>query len=281
MGGYVRKPEWLKIRLGNDDKFSETNKIIGSRKVNTICVSGRCPNHAECWTRGTASFMILGDICTRSCKFCNTKTGNPYPPDPGEPERLAETIKLMKLRHVVITSVDRDDLDDFGCLHWVNVIRTIKETIPGITMEVLIPDFQGSKEYIDKIADAEPDVISHNIETVKRLTPEVRSAAKYNRSLFVLDCISKSGLRTKSGIMLGLGESETEVLETFDDLLHAGCEVLTIGQYLQPSSKHYPVKEYIRPEKFEEYKIEALNRGFKIVESGPLVRSSYFAERHI
>lgn len=281
MSEYVRKPEWLKIRLGNNEQFARTKEIIGTHHLNTICSSGRCPNQAECWSRGTATFMILGDICTRSCRFCNTKSGKPLPPDPAEPESLADSVRTMKLKHVVITSVDRDDLPDLGAGQWVRTIRAVRSINPYITIEVLVPDFQGREDLIKLLTDEKPEIISHNIETVRRLTPEVRSAAKYDRSLDVIRLISKAGVRSKSGIMLGLGETENELLQTMDDLLEAGCRILTIGQYLQPTRKHYPVKAYIDPEDFDRYKEIGLEKGFSIVESGPLVRSSYMADRHI
>jgi len=225
--------------------------------------------------------MILGDICTRSCRFCNTKTGKPLPPDSLEPEKIAESIKLMGLKHAVLTSVDRDDLEDLGAGHWVKVIEQIKVKNPGVTMETLIPDFQGKKNLVKLIADVKPEVVSHNIETVRRLTPEVRSAARYDTSLSVLSLLSAFGIRTKSGFMLGLGETREEILDTMDDLLETGCKVLTLGQYLQPSKKHLPVLSYIHPDVFEEYKLAGLQKGFEIVESGPFVRSSYHAEKHV
>lgn len=233
----------------------------------------------ECWERGTATFMIAGDICTRSCKFCNTKTGKPLALDVNEPSNLAKSIQLMKLKHAVITSVDRDDLPDLGANHWVATIEKVKEVNPGITTEVLIPDFQGKSDLIDIVCKAQPNVIAHNIETVRRLTPLVRSAAKYDVSLAVLKRIADNGLKAKSGIMVGLGETTEEIYETMDDLLASGCSILTIGQYLQPSRKHLPVSAYISPETFDEFKKVALEKGFTYVESGPLVRSSYHAER--
>lgn len=275
----VKKPEWLKIRLGGNETFTQTKKIVESHCLHTICSSGRCPNMGECWERGTATFMIAGDICTRSCKFCNTKTGKPLALDVNEPENLAKSIQLMKLKHAVITSVDRDDLPDLGANHWVATINKVKEVNPTITIEVLVPDFQGKKDLVDIVCAAQPNVIAHNIETVRRLTPQVRSAAKYDISLSVLKRISDNGLKAKSGLMLGLGETTEEILETMDDLLANGCSILTIGQYLQPSRKHLPVSAYITPEAFSEFKEIALKKGFKYVESGPLVRSSYHAEK--
>jgi len=281
MTQYVRKPEWLKVRLGDNESFVNTKKIIEGQHLNTICSSGRCPNQAECWSRGTATFMVLGTICTRACRFCNTETGKPLPPDPQEPERLAESVRQMGLKHVVLTSVDRDDLPDLGADHWVQVIRTLHQVNPVITIEVLIPDFQGRAALIRKIIDEKPEIVSHNLETVKRLTPEVRSAARYDRSLSVLKQLADAGIRTKSGLMLGLGETEEELLEAMDDLLQYGCYILTLGQYLQPTRKHLPVQAYINPDTFARYKDIALQKGFEAVESGPLIRSSYHAEKHI
>ena len=277
----VSKPDWLKIKLPNTSEYSWMNKTIRDHKLHTICTSGKCPNAAECWGAGTATFMILGDICTRACKFCNVKTGKPEAVDFKEPVRIARSIKIMNLRHAVITSVDRDDLPDGGAGIWVETIRKVKELNPGITMEVLIPDFQGMTNLVQMIIDAKPEVISHNVETVSRLTPRIRSRAKYSLSLDVLKYIAESGLVAKSGIMIGLGEQEDEVLETMKDLAAVGVSVLTIGQYLQPSPKHLEVQEYVKPAQFRFYKEEGLKMGFKNVESGPLVRSSYHAERHI
>lgn len=275
---HVKKPDWLKIRLGGNDTFTQTKTIVESHCLHTICSSGRCPNQGECWSRGTATFMIAGDICTRSCKFCNTKTGRPLPLNENEPANVAESIRLMGIKHAVITSVDRDDLPDMGAEHWVKTIEKIKEINPNTTIEVLIPDFQGEGELVDSVCDAKPNIISHNIETVRRLTPQVRSAAKYDVSLSVLQRIAANGLKAKSGLMLGLGETEQEILETMDDLLAHDCSILTMGQYLQPSRKHLPVEAYIHPDKFEELKTIAYDKGFVYVESGPLVRSSYHAE---
>ncbi|NMA72921.1 MAG: lipoyl synthase [Bacteroidales bacterium] len=277
----VRKPSWLKIDISSNNRYSETKKIVDSHCLHTICTSGRCPNLGECWSKGTATFMIGGDICTRSCKFCNTKSGKPLPLKKEEPNNIAKSIKLMGINHAVITSVDRDDLPDYGANHWVETIKAIKEKTPLTTIEVLIPDFQGDEKCIDSIIKATPHIISHNMETVKRITPIVRSVAKYETSLKVIEQIASSGIPAKSGIMVGLGETFEEVKSLMDDLLTVGCSILTIGQYLQPSKKHYPVFEYITPEQFKEYKEIALQKGFKSVESGPLVRSSYHAERHI
>lgn len=277
----VAKPDWLKIQLPNTSEYNWMNKTIRDHKLHTICTSGKCPNAAECWGNGTATFMILGDICTRACKFCNVKTGKPGPVDFKEPFRIARSIQIMKLRHAVITSVDRDDLEDGGAGIWVETIQKVKELNPGITMEVLIPDFQGKKHLVQQIIDAKPEVISHNIETVRRLTPVIRSRAHYDVSLSVLKYIADAGVVAKSGVMLGLGETDQEVLESMDDLVAVGVKVMTIGQYLQPSLKHLEVQEYVTPEKFNYLKEAGLKKGFKFVESGPLVRSSYHAERHI
>lgn len=277
----LRKPEWLKIKLPRGFKTSQVVGLLNSHGLNTICSSGLCPNKGECWGRGTATFMIGGNVCTRNCRFCNVSGGKPSPLNEQELTDIVESVKNLKLKHIVITSVDRDDLPDYGSGHWCKIISMVKAECPGVTMEVLIPDFRGRKEYIEKIAELKPEIISHNMETVRRLTPEVRSVATYDTSLEVIRSISESGVRSKSGIMLGLGEREEEILETMADLRNAGCEVMTIGQYLQPTKKHYPVKEYITPEKFEEYRRKGLEMGFAHVESGPLVRSSYHAEKHI
>ena len=277
----VRKPEWLKINIGANERYTETKRIVESHCLHTICSSGRCPNMGECWGKGTATFMIGGDICTRSCKFCNTQTGRPLPLDAAEPAHVAESIRLMKLSHAVITSVDRDDLPDLGAAHWADTIREIKRINPQTTIEVLIPDFQGRAELIDQVIEARPEIISHNMETVRRISPSVRSAADYETSLSVIRRIAESGTTAKSGIMVGLGETPAEVEELMDDLVAAGCRILTIGQYLQPTHKHYPVAEYVTPEQFAAYKATGLAKGFAQVESGPLVRSSYHAEKHI
>jgi len=276
-----RLPRWLKMQRASGEQYSMVKHIVTENHLHTICTSGNCPNIGECWNRGTATFMILGDICTRACKFCATKTGRPFPPDPDEPDRLAGSIKAMKLKHCVITSVDRDDLPDGGASFWANTIRKIKEVNPDITMETLIPDFDADTESIQKIIDAGPDVISHNVETVKRLTSIIRTKARYERSLDVLKYISGKGIATKSGLMLGLGESDAEIIETIDDLYAAGCKILTIGQYLKPESDYMDVVDFIPPERFEEYKIKALKTGFSFVESSPLVRSSFRAENHV
>jgi lipoyl synthase len=276
-----RLPVWLKMQRASGANYSRVKHIVAENHLHTICTSGNCPNIGECWNVGTATFMILGDICTRSCKFCATKTGKPLPPDPNEPFRLAESIKTMRLKHCVITSVDRDDLPDGGASCWADTIDRVKEINPNITIETLIPDFDGNHVNIKKILDAGPDVISHNIETVRRLTPVIRTKAKYDRSLDVIKYISDKGMSAKSGFMLGLGESEEEVLETITDLYKNGCRILTIGQYLQPGLDYMEVVEYISPEKFEEYRILALKMGFSFVESSPLVRSSFHAENHV
>lgn len=277
----VRKPEWLKISIGANERYTETKRIVDSHCLHTICSSGRCPNMGECWGKGTATFMIGGDICTRCCKFCNTQTGKPLPLDMEEPTHVAESIALMKLSHAVITSVDRDDLPDLGAAHWACTIREIKRLNPETTIEVLIPDFQGRKELISQVIEAQPEIISHNMETVKRITPLVRSAARYETSLEVIRQIADSGITAKSGIMVGLGETPEEVEELMDDLRRAGCQILTIGQYLQPSHKHYPVAEYVTPAQFAFYKETGLAKGFDQVESAPLVRSSYHAEKQV
>lgn len=277
----MRKPEWLKISIGANERYTETKRIVENHCLHTICSSGRCPNMGECWGKGTATFMIGGDICTRSCKFCNTQTGRPLPLDADEPTHVAESIALMKLSHAVVTSVDRDDLPDLGAGHWARTITEIKRINPDTTIEVLIPDFQGRMELVDKIIAANPEIISHNMETVRRISPLVRSAADYETSLQVIRRIAESGITAKSGIMVGLGETPSEVEELMDDLLATGCSILTIGQYLQPTRRHYPVEEYVTPEQFAQYQQTGLEKGFKQVESAPLVRSSYHAEKHI
>ena len=277
----VRKPEWLKISIGANERYTETKRIVESHCLHTICSSGRCPNMGECWGRGTATFMIGGNICTRSCKFCNTQTGRPLPLDPQEPTHVAESVQLMKLSHAVVTSVDRDDLPDLGAAHWAQTIREIRRLNPETTIEVLIPDFQGRKELVEQVIEARPDIISHNMETVRRISPLVRSAARYDTSLEVIRQIAASGTTAKSGIMVGLGETPAEVEELMDDLRAAGCQIMTIGQYLQPSHRHYPVAAYVTPEQFKRYEETGLAKGFTQVESGPLVRSSYHAEKSL
>jgi len=277
----TRKPDWLKIQLPNTSDYKWMHQTIRNNKLHTICTSGKCPNSAECWAAGTATFMILGDICTRACKFCNVKTGKPLAVDVKEPFRIARSIQIMKLKHAVITSVDRDDLEDGGSEIWKETILKVKEMNPGITQEVLIPDFNGLKPLIKKIIDAAPEVISHNLETVRRITPIIRTRAKYDLSLEVLKYIAENGVVAKTGIMLGLGETEEEVIQTMKDAFEAGVKVFTIGQYLQPSKEHMAVSEYVTPEQFAKYKEIGLQLGFKYVESGPMVRSSYHAEQHI
>ena len=276
-----RLPRWMKSSLPKGENYLKVKRLIADHHLNTICTSGNCPNKGECWNAGTASFMILGDKCTRNCRFCFVQNDVPDPVDWMEPLRLAKTIQTLKLKHCVITSVDRDDLPDGGAQFWATTIRKIKEMNPDTTIETLIPDFNAHPELIQMVIDAAPDVISHNMETVRRLTPKVRSIARYDRSLQVISIISEAGIVSKSGIMVGLGETESEVLQTMVDLRTAGCKVLTIGQYLQPDSNLLPVQEYITPEIFEMYREEGMKKGFSYVESSPLVRSSYHAERHV
>ena len=280
MKGRERLPRWMKMQLPKGESYSRVKNLVATHKLHTICTSGNCPNIGECWNRGTATFMILGEICTRNCKFCGVTTGKPLAPDAEEPRRIAESVRIMQLKHAVITSVDRDDLLDFGAGFWAETIREVKALNPDTKIEVLIPDFQGKTELIQKVIDAAPEVISHNMETVERLTPQIRSAAKYRTSLEVIRYVAASGIVAKSGIMLGLGETETEVLQVMDDLRAVGCKVMTIGQYLAPTLNHIQVKEYIFPEQFENYRIIGLEKGFAFVESSPLVRSSYRAELH-
>ena len=276
-----RLPPWLKMQRASGANYAMVKRTVAENHLHTICTSGNCPNIGECWNAGTATFMILGDICTRACKFCATKTGKPHPPDILEPVRLAESVKDMRLKHCVITSVDRDDLPDGGASFWADTIRIIKDVNPSTTIETLIPDFDGNEIFLRLIIDAAPDVISHNIETIRRLTPVIRTKAKYDTSLEVLRFLSANGAIAKSGFMLGLGESEAEIIETIKDLYNTGCKILTIGQYLQPGAGYMEVVNYITPEKFEEYRIFALNTGFSFVESSPLVRSSFHAENHV
>lgn len=278
----VPKPDWLKIKLPSGKEFSEVKQTVEQHKLHTICESGKCPNQTECWGAGTATLMILGNTCTRSCMFCSVETGNPEVVDITEPIRVAESIKMMGLKHVVITSVDRDDLTDGGSKIWAATIRAIRRHNPGVTLETLIPDFKGISENIQRIIDVKPEVVSHNLETVKRLTRQVRIQAKYERSLEVLRQLKEGGIeRTKSGIMLGLGETEEELFEALDDLRHAKVDILTLGQYLQPTKKHLAVARYVSPAEFNRYKEVALQKGFRYVESGPMVRSSYHAEKHL
>lgn len=280
-GTYLRKPSWLKISRQNTEQFARMHELVEQHNLHTICSSGRCPNQSECWSRGTATFMILGDICTRGCRFCNTKTGVPLPPDADEPSKLADSIRIMQLKHAVVTSVTRDDLPDGGAQHWGECVRRIREVNPDTTIEVLIPDFEGRQADIDTALAFRPDVVAHNLETVERLTPQVRAKATYRRSLDVLRYVASLGFRTKTGIMVGLGETPDEVAALMDDALEAGCTVITIGQYLQPSKQNVPVVEYITLEQFAAYRDMALAKGFKFAESAPLVRSSYHAERHV
>ncbi len=276
-----RLPKWMKMKMPKGESYSKVKNLVDKHGLHTICTSGNCPNIGECWNRGTATFMILGDICTRSCKFCAVKTGKPLAPDLNEPQKLAESVKIMGVKHCVITSVDRDDLDDQGAGIWARTITEVKQLNPNTKIEVLVPDFSGNTERMQQIIDAHPDVISHNLETCERLTPAIRSAAKYRRSLEVIKYIARNFTVAKSGIMLGLGETHEEILQTMDDLLAAGCKVITIGQYLAPTLEHLPVVEYIHPERFAEYKKIGLEKGFSFVESSPLVRSSYRAEEHV
>lgn len=276
------KPKWLRVKLPTGKKYTELRGLVDKYDLHTICTSGSCPNMGECWTEGTATFMILGNVCTRSCGFCGVKTGRPETIDWDEPEKVGRSIKLMDIKHAVITSVDRDDLKDMGSIIWAETVKAIRRMNPNTTLETLIPDFQGVIRNIDRIIAVKPEVVSHNMETVKRLTREVRIQAKYERSLEVLNYLKQQGInRTKSGIMLGLGEKEDEVIETLSDLRSVGLDIVTIGQYLQPSKKHLPVKEFITPEQFKKYEEIGLEMGFRHVESGALVRSSYKAQKHL
>lgn len=278
---FRHKPEWLKIKLPKGFKTTQVVGLLNEKGLHTICSSGMCPNRGECWGNGTATFMIGGNICTRNCRFCNVPTGRPLPLDKKEIADIVESVKALRLKHVVITSVDRDDLYDLGANHWAMMIRSLKKECPDVTMEVLIPDFQGRMELVDLVIAEQPDVISHNIETVKRLTKDVRPSAGYEQSLNVIQHIASRGIRSKSGIMLGLGETRDEIIETMHDLREAGCEVMTIGQYLQPTASHYPVQEYVHPDTFAEYAAIGKELGFAHTESSPMVRSSYHAERHV
>ena len=277
----VKKPSWLRVKLPTGPEYAKVRQLVTTHKLHTICESGNCPNMGECWGAGTATFMILGNICTRSCGFCAVATGRPLPADPKEPERVANSVKLMNVKHCVITSVDRDELKDGGSIIWAETVNAIRRESPGTTLETLIPDFQGKWENLQRIIDVRPEIVSHNLETVRRLTREVRIQAKYDRSLEVLKRLKDAGLKTKSGIMLGLGETEEEIIETIGDLRNVGCDILTMGQYLQPTKAHLPVKEFVHPDKFAKLKEIALGKGFRYVESGPLVRSSYHAEQHL
>jgi len=278
----IKKPDWLRVKLPVGKKYTDLRALVDKYQLNTICTSGSCPNMGECWGEGTATFMILGNTCTRSCGFCGVKTGKPETVEWDEPEKVARSIYLMKIKHAVITSVDRDDLKDGGSIIWAETVEAIRRTNPNTTLETLIPDFRGMKTNIDRLINVAPEVISHNLETVRRLTREVRIQAQYDRSLEVLAYLKDSGqIRTKSGIMLGLGEKEDEVIETLHDLHKAKVDIITIGQYLQPSKQHLPVHEFIAPSQFDKYKKIGLELGFKYVESGALVRSSYRAEKHL
>ena len=279
---YTPKPKWLRVKLPTGKKYTELRGLVDKYSLHTICTSGSCPNMGECWGEGTATFMILGNICTRSCGFCGVKTGRPETVEWDEPEKVARSIKLMKIKHAVITSVDRDDLKDMGSIIWAETVKAIRRMNPETTLETLIPDFQGVERNIDRIIEVNPEVVSHNMVTVKRLTREVRIQANYERSLQVLNYLKQQGIRrTKSGIMLGLGEMEEEVIQTLKDLRAAKVDIVTIGQYLQPSKKHLPVKEFITPEQFKKYETIGLDLGFRHVESGALVRSSYKAQKHL
>lgn len=275
------KPNWLRVKLPTGEEYKKVRNIVSEHKLHTICESGNCPNMGECWGAGTATFMILGNICTRSCGFCAVATGRPDKADPFEPLRVAKSVKLMSVKHCVITSVDRDDLPDGGSIIWAETVNKVRELSPTTTMETLIPDFMGKWDNLQRIIDVAPEIVSHNLETVRRLTKQVRIQAKYDRSLEVLRRLKKGGMRTKSGVMLGLGESEQEVIETMQDLRSVEVDILTLGQYLQPTKSHLPVAEFVKPDQFEKYKKLGLEMGFRYVESGPLVRSSYHAEKHL
>ncbi|MCO4293929.1 lipoyl synthase [Solitalea sp. MAHUQ-68] len=277
----IKKPDWLRVKLPTGKEYAHVRSLVDNHKLHTICESGNCPNMGECWGEGTATFMILGNICTRSCSFCAVATGRPLAVELNEPERVATSVALMQVKHCVITSVDRDDLKDGGSTIWAETIRAIRAKSPETTMETLLPDFKGQWENLERVLAERPEVVSHNIETVRRLTREIRIQAKYDRSLECLKHISQAGLRTKSGIMLGFGETEEEVFEAMDDLLEAGVHILTVGQYLQPTKNHHAIIEFIHPDQFARYKEVGLAKGFKVVESGPLVRSSYHAEKHL
>jgi len=277
----IKKPKWLRVKLPTGENYRKVRGLVDEHKLHTICESGSCPNMGECWGEGTATFMILGNICTRSCGFCGVQTGKPEAVDEFEPGRVANSVKIMGVKHAVITSVDRDDLKDGGSSIWAQTVRAIRQQSPGTTLETLIPDFAGNWENLQVIIDVAPEIVSHNLETVRRLTKQVRIQAKYDRSLEVLFRLKKGGMRTKSGVMLGLGESEQEVIETMQDLRSVQVDILTLGQYLQPTPKHLPVAEFIEPEQFAYYQKIGLEMGFRFVESGPLVRSSYHAEKHL
>lgn len=277
----IKKPKWLRVKLPTGENYKKVRSLVDEHKLHTICESGSCPNMGECWGEGTATFMILGNICTRSCGFCAVKTGRPDEVDEFEPGKVAHSVKTMGVKHAVITSVDRDDLKDGGAGIWVQTVKAIRHQSPGTTMETLIPDFAGKWENLQQIIEVAPEIVSHNLETVRRLTKQVRIQAKYDRSLEVLFRLKKGGMRTKSGVMLGLGETDEEIIETMQDLRAVGVDILTLGQYLQPTPKHLPIVEFVPPERFEKYEKLGLEMGFRFVESGPLVRSSYHAEKHI
>lgn len=277
----IKKPKWLRVKLPTGENYRKVRSLVDEHKLHTICESGSCPNMGECWGEGTATFMILGNICTRSCGFCAVKTGRPEEVDIYEPGKVAQSVKIMQVKHAVITSVDRDDLKDGGAEIWAQTVRAIRQQSPGTTMETLIPDFAGNWENLQILIDAAPEIVSHNLETVRRLTKAVRIQAKYDRSLEVLFRLKKGEMRTKSGIMLGLGETDEEIIETMEDLASVNVDILTIGQYLQPTPKHLPIAEFVTPERFDKYRELGLKMGFRYVESGPLVRSSYHAEKHL
>lgn len=277
----IKKPKWLRVKLPTGENYKKVRSLVDEHKLHTICESGSCPNMGECWGEGTATFMILGNICTRSCGFCAVKTGRPEEVDIYEPGRVANSVKVMGVKHAVITSVDRDDLKDGGSDIWVQTVKAIRHQSPNTTLETLIPDFAGNWDNLQRIIDIAPEIVSHNLETVRRLTKQVRIQAKYDRSLEVLFRLKKGGMRTKSGVMLGLGESDEEIIETMEDLRSVECDILTLGQYLQPTPKHLPVLEFVTPERFDKYRELGLKMGFRYVESGPLVRSSYHAEKHL
>ena len=277
----LKKPDWLRVKLPIGESYKHVRGLVDNHKLHTICESGNCPNMGECWGEGTATFMILGNICTRSCQFCAVATGRPKPVEWDEPQRVAEAVYLMKVKHAVLTSVDRDELPDGGSIIWANTIKAIKTLSPTTTLETLIPDFRGIQEQIDRIIEAAPEVVSHNMETVERNTRRVRVQAKYDRSLGVLEALKKGGRRTKTGLMLGIGEEKHEVIQTMKDLVNVGCDVLTLGQYLQPTKKHLPVQRFVHPDEFAELRQIGYELGFDYVESGPLVRSSYHSEKHV
>ncbi|TVR39719.1 MAG: lipoyl synthase [Cryomorphaceae bacterium] len=277
----VKKPSWLRVKLPTGEAYKKVRGLVSEHKLHTICESGNCPNMGECWGAGTATFMILGNICTRSCGFCSVATGKPLDVDVFEPLRVAKSVKIMGVKHAVITSVDRDDLEDGGSVIWVQTVRKIRELSPDTTLETLIPDFAGKWDNLNRIIDVAPEIVSHNLETVRRLTRQVRIQAKYDRSLEVLFRLKKGGMKTKSGMMLGLGETHQEIIETLEDLRSVGVDIVTLGQYLQPTKSHLPVAEFVHPDRFKEYKELGLEMGFRYVESGPLVRSSYHAEKHL